>query len=74
MASNKNRRPGWQARHGGDYIDSSSVNVLAFRTKFQPSPFDRLTAQVVLAQFRAGTLPEAVMVALLGAVGLEVQQ
>jgi hypothetical protein len=36
----------------------------------QPSPFDRLTAEFVLAQFRAGTLPEPVLVYLLAGVGL----
>jgi hypothetical protein len=35
-----------------------------------PSPFDRLTAELVLAQFRAGTLPEPVLLYLLAGVGL----
>jgi hypothetical protein len=33
-------------------------------------PFDRLTTELVLAQFRAGTLPEAVIVALLVGAGV----
>jgi hypothetical protein len=35
-----------------------------------PSPFDHLTATLVLAQHRAGTLPEAVLIALLAGAGL----
>jgi hypothetical protein len=35
-----------------------------------PVPFDRLTTELVLAQYRAGTLPEAVIVALLAGAGL----
>jgi hypothetical protein len=34
------------------------------------SPFDNLTARLVLAQHRAGTLPEPVLLALLAGVGL----
>jgi len=36
-----------------------------------PSPFDQLTAALVLAQYRAGTLPEGVIVALLASAGLQ---
>jgi hypothetical protein len=35
-------------------------------------PFDRLTTELVLAQYRAGTLPEGVIVALLAGAGLQV--
>jgi hypothetical protein len=35
-----------------------------------PSPFDNLTTELVLAQYRSGTLPEAVIVALLAASGI----
>jgi hypothetical protein len=53
-------------------------NVILLRSRLearihisrQPSPFDRLTAELVLAQFRAGTLPEPVLVYLLAGVGL----
>jgi hypothetical protein len=36
-----------------------------------PSPFDKLTAKMVLDQYRRGVLPEAVVEALLAVVGLE---
>jgi hypothetical protein len=54
-----------------DYKSSSSGNVVALRSNFNPaSPFQRLTAQMILAQHRAGTLPEGILVALLAGVGL----
>jgi hypothetical protein len=34
------------------------------------SRFDKLTVETVLAQYRAGTLPEGVLLALLAGVGL----
>lgn len=34
------------------------------------SPFDRLTASLVVAQYRQGVLPEGVLVALLAGAGL----
>lgn len=34
-------------------------------------PFDNLTATLVLAQYRAGTLPEGVIVALLACAGMQ---
>ena len=44
-------------------------NVIPLRPR--PSPFDQLTATLVVAQFRQGTLPEAVLVALLAGAGLQ---
>jgi hypothetical protein len=34
-------------------------------------PFDKFTQELVLAQYRAGTLPESVIVALLAGAGLQ---
>jgi hypothetical protein len=56
------------ARTAGD-------NVIALRSRpdhgIQTSrAFDRLTATLVLAQYRAGTLPEGVLVALMANAGL----
>ena len=72
MGSNDNRRPGWQARHGGEYDSSSNAaNVIAFPSQINGrSPFGRLTATMVLAQFRAGVLPEGILLALMAASGL----
>jgi len=48
-----------------------STNMIDFPIKSSAtSPFTKLTAQTVLAQFRAGSLPEPVLVALLAGVGL----
>jgi hypothetical protein len=47
-------------------------NVIPLRPGLsQSTPFDRLTATLVVAQYRAGTLPEAVLVALLAGAGLQ---
>jgi hypothetical protein len=51
-------------------------NVIPLRRKLDDriqssSPFDQLTAQVVLDQHRRGVLPEAVLVALLAGAGLQ---
>jgi len=51
----------------------SASNVIAFpgATAASPDPFGKLTASLVIAQHRNGTLPEGVLVALLaGAAGL----
>lgn len=49
-------------------------NVVPLRPVPAPAeprdPFQQLTAQLVLAQFRAGTLPEPVMLFLLAGAGL----
>lgn len=47
-------------------------NVIPLRPGIEraPSPFDRLTARLVLARHREGTLPEGVLVALLAGAGL----
>ena len=57
-------------------------NVISLRPKLDdriqssshPRPFDRLTAELVLAQHRAGTLPESVLVYLLAGVGLWIEK
>jgi hypothetical protein len=43
--------------------------ILLPTAKAKPGPFQQLTVELVLAQYRAGTLPEAVIVALLAGVG-----
>ena len=71
MTSNDNRRAGGQPGHGGGIPSSSSAKVIQFRpTLNRAAPLDALTAQTVIAQHRAGTLPEGVIVALLAGVGL----
>jgi hypothetical protein len=45
-------------------------NVVDFPKSTTTSPFNNLTARIVLAQFRAGTLPEAVLLYLLAGAGL----
>ena len=71
MIPNENRRPGVVSRSGGEYVSSSSANVVDFPTNFNAaSLFRQLTARIVLAQYRAGTLPEGVLVALLASAGL----
>jgi hypothetical protein len=72
MTANKYRRSGVVSRNGGDYVSSSSANVVDFPSNFNAaSLFRQLTAGTVLAQYRAGTLPEAVVVALLASAGLQ---
>jgi hypothetical protein len=73
MDTNENRRPrvGTPRNGGSDYVRSSSANVVDFPSKFNAtSPFQQLTARLVIAQHRAGCLPEAVIVALLVGAGL----
>ena len=48
----------------------NSNNVTRLRPIRDRQPFDRLTGQLILMQHRQGKLPEAVLVALLAAVGL----
>jgi hypothetical protein len=46
-------------------------NMIDFPIKsITTSPFNKLTVEIILAQHRAGTLPEAVLVFLLAGVGL----
>jgi hypothetical protein len=53
-------------------VPSTDVdNVIDFPIKSTTtSPFDKMTVEIVLAQHRAGTLPEAVLIFLLAGVGL----
>ena len=44
--------------------------ILLPTAKAKPDPFQQLTVELVLAQFRAGTLPEAMLLYLLVGVGL----
>lgn len=72
MRPTKNRWPGVAPRtSGSDYIDSNNVNVIRLRPNANTChSFDRLTARLVIDQYRAGTLPEGVIVALLANAGL----
>ena len=72
MGPNDNRRPGVVSRSGGYDGSNNSTNVIPLSSKIHRavSPFDQLTAQMILAQHRAGTLPEAIVAALLAGVGL----
>src|SRR5262245_42997470 len=57
---------------GNCAAEHASDNVIAFPGRQSDgSPLDRLTARLVLAQHRAGTLSEGVLLALLVAVGLQ---
>jgi len=69
MAANDNRRARLVLRSGSDDKANGGAEVIAFpRLPHALSPFDRLTATLIVAQHRAGTLPEAILVALLAAV------
>lgn len=73
MTATKNRLPGVAPRASGsmDYDGSSSAKVIRLPTAHNTrSPFDELTASLVLAQYRAGTLPEGVIVAMMASAGL----
>lgn len=72
MTSNDNRRAGGQPGHGGGIPSSrDGAKVIPLHPgRNAPSPFDGLTANLVLAQYRAGTLPEAVIVAMMASAGL----
>jgi hypothetical protein len=74
MSPNDNRRPGQAPGNGGDDYDSSnSANVIRLFPKIKPtaSPFDGLTARTIIAHYRAGTLAEGVLLALMAGVGLQ---
>jgi hypothetical protein len=52
---------------------ASTAKVIAFpgaATTARPDPFGQITADLVIAQHRTGTLPESSLVALLVAAGL----
>jgi hypothetical protein len=71
MSPNDNRRPGVASRNGGDDYDSNSAKVIPLFPKLKTgSPFDKLTAALVLKRHREGTLDPAVVEALLAGVGL----
>ena len=72
MGPNDNRPLGVVSRRAGDYDSSSnSANVIPLFLKLKTaSPFDQLTAQLVMAKHRAGTLDPGVVEGLLVGVGL----
>ena len=72
MGPNDNRRPGVVSRSAGDYDSSSnSAKVIPLFPKLKTaSPFDQLTAKLVMAKHRAGTLDPGVVEGLLVGVGL----
>jgi hypothetical protein len=74
MGPNDNRPLGVVSRRAGDYDSSSnSATVIRFPTKLKTdrnSPFDKLTAALVMKRHREGTLDPAVVEALLAGVGL----
>ena len=70
MSPNENRRSGGQPGDGGGIPSSGSAKVIQLRPNDKggrPGPFDQLTARLVLDQYRAGTLPEGVLVAMMAA-------
>jgi hypothetical protein len=73
MPSNNNRRPGWQARHGGKYDSENNGKIvrlpLPHKRRLNNPPFDQLTRALVIDRHRRGVLPQAVVEAL---VDLEV--
>ena len=74
MSLNGNPLAARERGKGGDYVsDLSSAKVIALPVRRKPParPFDQLTAALVIAQHRAGTLPEGVLVALLASAGLQ---
>jgi hypothetical protein len=72
MSTNDNRRPGVVSRSAGDYDSSSSAKVVPLFPKLKTgSPFNSLTATLVIDQYRRGVLPEAVILALLAGAGIQ---
>jgi hypothetical protein len=52
-------------------VGTGTAKVIQLPTaKAKPDPFQQLTVELVLAQFRAGTLPEAMLLYLLAGAGL----
>ena len=74
MDPNENRRPGVGSPRssGSDYGSTNNgANLILLHPELNPvGPFDQLTARLVIAQYRAGTLAEGVLVALLAGAGL----
>lgn len=71
MSPNENRRSGGQPGDGGGIPSSrDGAKVIPLHPGRNASPFDGLTANLVPAQYRAGTLPEAVIVAMMASAGL----
>jgi hypothetical protein len=72
MGPNDNRRPGVVSRNGGDDYDSSnSAKVIPLFPKLKTgSPFDQLTARLVMDRHRRGELPSAMLEYLLAGLGL----
>ena len=55
-----------------EYNSSSAAKVIPLRPNLNYGvPFDRLTARLVIDQYRNGTLSEGVIVALLASAGLQ---
>jgi hypothetical protein len=48
-----------------------NAEVIPLPAKVRPDPFKQLTAKLVIAQYREGTLPEAVLLALMACAGLQ---
>jgi hypothetical protein len=72
MSTNENRRSGLAPDNGGDYDSSIGAKVISLLPKLNAgSPFQQLTARLILARHRNGTLDPAVLIALLAAVGLQ---
>jgi hypothetical protein len=66
-----NQRPLGAAATAVAPIDPHCANVVAFPGSSKPvDPFGQLTARLIIAQYRAGTLDPAVVEALLLGVGL----
>ena len=72
MSLHDNRRSGVQPGNGGEISNGSGAKIFCLPTigRNVPSPFDGLTANLVLARFRDGTLPEGVFVAMMASAGL----
>lgn len=73
MTQTKSPAPGVVPQRPGsmDYGSNNGAKIIPLPTSRNAhSPFDGLTASLVLAQYRAGTLPEGVFVALLSGCGL----
>ena len=77
MSPTKSPAPGVVPQRPGsmDYGSSSSAKVIPLRPNDKGAdtggPFDQLTARLLLAQLRAGTLPEGVFVAMMASAGLQ---
>ena len=51
-------------------VETGTAKVILLPTaKAKPDPFQQLTVELVLAQFRADTLPEAMLLYLLAGAG-----